>query len=119
MASFSFPDDLLDLQQRLHQAWGDLAVLGKTLPWSAEPMEGYTSRHRTLDPVTGEPRFKEFPPSPGYTEEQSAEVRRLYALIGELSPQVTTHAYWTMVGPGTLVDARSALKAICRGTTAA
>lgn len=114
MASFDFPDDLLDAQTRLHQAWHDLETLGRTLPWSAEPMPGYTSKHRTLD-ENGELRFKEFPASPGYTEEQSAEVKRLRTLIGELSGRVRGHAFWeTLAGSGNLVDARSALKNVTR-----
>ncbi|MFD3516261.1 hypothetical protein [Streptomyces sp. NPDC058657] len=115
MASFTFPPALLDAQTRLHQAWADLEELGKTLPWSAEPAEGYTARHRTPDPDTGELRYKEFPESPGYTEEQAAERERLYALIGELSEEVRGHAYWeSLAGSGDLVAARSALKAAAR-----
>ena len=95
MASPDFPDDLVTAQLHLHQAWADLETLGRTLPWVAVPMAGYTSAHRTIDPETGELRNKVFPDSPGYSPEQSEQVAALWARIRELSVTVGTHPYRT------------------------
>ncbi len=50
------------------------------------------------------------PDSPGYTEEQRAEVDRLHALLLELSAAVATHPFWETVERDKVVEARMALK---------
>ncbi|MFD7980254.1 hypothetical protein [Streptomyces sp. NPDC059071] len=102
-----FPADLLDLQQRLHQARRDFAVLCAGLPWSVEPDPGWPG---TEHPHTGEVTGGR-PASPGWTDEQRAEHARLLALVQELSIKVTDHAFWASLPlDGSRVMARSQLK---------
>lgn len=114
MASFTFPQDLLDAQTRLHQATAELEAYSRTLPWSVVPSEGYTSRQPTIDPETGDRRSKEFAATEGYTDEQVAEVARLQSLVLELSERVYVHDYWQTTDVSQRVAARSALKATTR-----
>ncbi|MEU9624258.1 hypothetical protein ACIQWV_38090 [Streptomyces sp. NPDC098085] len=48
--------------------------------------------------------------SPGYTEDQAAEVARFRQRLLELSITVSTHPFWRSVDAGSRVDARMALK---------
>ncbi|MFF3787686.1 hypothetical protein [Streptomyces sp. NPDC001933] len=50
------------------------------------------------------------PASPGYTEDQAAEVTRFRARLLELSITVSTHPFWESVEAGDRVAARMALK---------
>ncbi|MFI8828588.1 hypothetical protein [Streptomyces sp. NPDC053431] len=102
-----FPDDLIQAQQRLHEAHAAYAALCRALPWSVEPLPGWPgTKHPHTDQVIGGRE-----PSPGYTPEQEAEERRLWELIRELSVQVCTHPYWDSLDKGPArVDARSRLK---------
>ncbi len=106
MATYDFPEDLRSAQLRLHQTRAEYEALGSTLPWSVEPSEGWTAPKVLYS--DGEPRS--LPPSPGYTDEQKAEVARLRAEILELSITVSTHLYWDTVPAGDRVDQRMALK---------
>ncbi|WP_434597952.1 hypothetical protein [Streptomyces sp. A5-4] len=104
MTTYEFPRDLHAAQMRLHQARAAQEALGKTLPWSVEPAEGWSA------PVTqqgGEPRS--LPPSPGYTEAEKTEIARLRAEVLALSITVSTHPYWGTCTNG-LVGLRMALK---------
>ncbi|MCX5202508.1 hypothetical protein OG897_13750 [Streptomyces sp. NBC_00237] len=114
MASFTFPQDLLDAQTRLHETTAELQGYSRTLPWSVVPAEGYTSRQPTIDPETGERHNREFETTEGYTEEQVAEAARLQSLVLELSEQVYTHDYWQTTDVSQRVAARSALKDVTR-----
>ncbi|MBT2511322.1 hypothetical protein J7I98_37005 [Streptomyces sp. ISL-98] len=106
MAAYDFPQDLRSAQQRLHQTWAEYEALGRTLPWSVEPSEGWTAPKVLY--ADGDPRS--LPPSPGYTDEQKAEVARLRHELVELSVTVSTHPYWETVAVGEVVDQRMALK---------
>ncbi|MFF3734646.1 hypothetical protein ACFYXM_31245 [Streptomyces sp. NPDC002476] len=44
MAETTVPDDLRAAQVRLHQATAELSTLGRTLPWSAEPHDGWPGK---------------------------------------------------------------------------
>ncbi|MFC9797254.1 hypothetical protein ACFVJI_32020 [Streptomyces sp. NPDC127584] len=104
----AFPADLTALQTRLHSARAELEALGRTLPWSVEPLPGWAPR---INDNTGEVIKPGREPSPGYTPEQLAEDTRLRALVRDLSDQVSTHPYWGTFERGPkLVDARIALK---------
>ncbi|MFD3336124.1 hypothetical protein ACFWV1_26275 [Streptomyces sp. NPDC058700] len=104
---YGFPDDLKQLQARLHQAHADYQTLCRTLPWSVEPLPGWPG---TVHPHTGEVTGGR-EPSPGYTPEQAAEEKRLWDLVRELSIGVSTHPYWATPERGPeLVKARMALK---------
>jgi hypothetical protein len=68
VATYDFPQDLRDAQLRLHQTWAEYEALGRTLPWSVEPSEGWTGP-KVLH-ADGEPRS--LPPSPGAATAPSA-----------------------------------------------
>lgn len=105
MAEYDFPDDLREAQLRLHQARSQYRALCRTLPWSVGPAEGWTAVEGQYSGYR-----RDFPATPGYTEEQKAEEIRLRRLVVELSVEVSTHPYWaTLEGPA-VVDARAALK---------
>ena len=102
-----FPADLLDLQQQLHRARHDFAVLCAGLPWSVEPDPGWPgNEHPHTGEITGG-RLE----SPGWTPEQRAEHGQLLALLQELAIRVVDHAFWaTLPLDGSRVTARSQLK---------
>ncbi|MDX2559344.1 hypothetical protein PV371_06740 [Streptomyces sp. TX20-6-3] len=102
-----FPDDLIETQQRLHQARAEYTTLCRALPWSVEPLPGWPgAAHPHTGEVTGGREA-----SPGYTPEQEAEEKRLWDLVRELSVAVSTHAYWgTLEKDAGLVKARMELK---------
>ncbi|MBT2511520.1 hypothetical protein J7I98_38160 [Streptomyces sp. ISL-98] len=106
MATYDFPQDLRDAQLRLHQTWAQYEQLGKTLPWSVESSEGWTAPKV----LYSDAQARSLPPSPGYTDEQKAEVARLRAELLELSVAVSTHPYWDTVPVADRVDQRMALK---------
>ncbi|MBO0655909.1 hypothetical protein J1792_24980 [Streptomyces triculaminicus] len=101
--TFSFPDDLREAQRELHQVSAELSALGKTLPWSVEPHEGWARPEGHWYP-------SERPATSGWTEEQKNTVSALRARALELSIAVGTHAFWETVEPGKVVAARTALK---------
>ncbi|MER8226365.1 hypothetical protein ABTZ58_38915 [Streptomyces sp. NPDC094143] len=110
MAETSFPGDLLAAQTRLHQATAELSVLLQSLPWSAEPMEGWPG---TEHPHTGEVTGGRAP-SPGWTDEQKAAVAQLRQECLELSETVTAHPYWEGFQAADVVKERMRLKAASR-----
>ncbi|MFJ5829510.1 hypothetical protein [Streptomyces sp. NPDC093089] len=107
MADTPLPDDLIELQQRLHQARAEYTALCRSLPWSVEPLDG---RPGAVHPHTGEVTGGR-DASPGCTPEQEAEEKRLWELARELSIAVSTHPYWgTLEKDAGLVKARMELK---------
>ncbi|OKJ60023.1 hypothetical protein AMK27_21480 [Streptomyces sp. CB02009] len=102
-----FPDDLIETQQRLHQARAEYTALCRALPWSVEPLPGWPgAAHPHTGEVTGGREA-----SPGYTPEEEAEERRLWDLVRELSVAVSTHPYWAALEKDAgLVKARMELK---------
>ncbi|MEU2872812.1 hypothetical protein ABZ769_26985 [Streptomyces olivoreticuli] len=107
--TYDFPPDLRAAQLELHQARTALEELGKALPWSAEPMPGWTVRS-TLN--ARDDRVVTRPASPGYTDEQKTELERLRERLLELSVTVSTHPFWKTVAPGQVVGARMVLKRV-------
>ncbi|MFI9297554.1 hypothetical protein [Streptomyces gardneri] len=102
-----FPDDLIELQQRLHEARAEHTALCRALPWSVEPLPGWPG---TAHPHTGEVTGGR-EASPGYTPEQEAEEKRLWDLVRDLSIAVSTHPHWgTLAKDAGLVKARMELK---------
>ncbi|MFD6329455.1 hypothetical protein ACFWGI_07740 [Streptomyces niveus] len=106
MAEYDFPQDLRDAQLRLHQVTAAYHQLCRTLPWSVEPAPGWAAGEK--QPYTDCRSSK--PDSPGYTDHQKSEVARLRAALLELSVTVSTHPYWSTLGPGTVAEGRMALK---------
>ncbi|MER5618753.1 hypothetical protein [Streptomyces sp. NPDC002215] len=103
--TFPFPQDLRDAQVALHEARAASEEYAKTLPWSAEPMPGWES-----DKQLHSNYISSKPDSPGYTEDQAAEVTHFRARLLELSTTVSTHPFWDSVEAGDRVGARMALK---------
>ena len=97
-----FPCDLRTGQEELHQVRAELSALLKRLPWSVEPLDGFSD--------TGGWRKVERPASPGWTADEQAEVEKLRQREHELAVFVSTHRFWAEVATGERVDARTRLK---------
>ncbi|MFD3874749.1 hypothetical protein [Streptomyces sp. NPDC058623] len=102
-AESSFPDALLQLQERLHRAHAEHRVLLAALPWSVEPMKGWARGERYS-------HRGDVPDSPGWSDEQKATVDRMWAEIRELSIKVVDHPHWKSVSADALVESRMRLK---------
>ena len=100
--TYDFPSDLLAGQEELHQVRAELSALLKRLPWSVEPLDGYSD--------TGGWRKVERPASPGWSPDEQAEVEKLRQRELELAVFVSTHRFWAEVATGERVDARTRLK---------
>lgn len=103
--NFSFPQDLLDAQVALLEARAAYEGYARALPWAAVPMPGWEAE-KQLHTTYRSSR----PASPGYTEEQAAEVERLRSRLVEISATVTVHPFWESVDRENVVAARMALK---------
>ncbi|MEU0910063.1 hypothetical protein ACH4KU_02015 [Streptomyces althioticus] len=101
-ATYDFPSDLLAGQEELHQVRAELSALLKRLPWSVEPLDGFSDDNGW--------RKVERPASPGWTEDEQAEVEKLRRREHELAVFVSTHRYWAELTGSDGVHARSALK---------
>ncbi|MEU0284513.1 hypothetical protein ACIHBQ_04450 [Streptomyces sp. NPDC052492] len=101
-ATYDFPSDLRAGQEELHQVRAELSALLKRLPWSVEPLDGFSDDNGW--------RKVERPASPGWTEDEQAEVEKLRRREHELAVFVSTHRYWTELTGTDRVHARSALK---------
>jgi len=101
-ATYDFPSDLLAGQEELHQVRTELLALLKRLPWSVEPLDGFSD-------ATGW-RKVERPASPGWTEDEQAEVEKLRQRERELAVFVSCHRFWVDVATESKVDARTRLK---------
>ncbi|MGV9221537.1 hypothetical protein ACWDPF_02500 [Streptomyces albogriseolus] len=101
-ATYDFPSDLLAGQEELHQVRAELSALLKRLPWSVEPLDGFSDDNGW--------RKVERPASPGWTEDEQAEVEKLRRREHELAVFVSTHRYWSELTGSDRVQARSALK---------
>ncbi|MFE7757659.1 hypothetical protein [Streptomyces sp. NPDC057429] len=107
------PDDLRTAQIRLHQATAELVTLGRSLPWSVDPHDGWPgNEHPRTGAITGGK-----PPSPGWTVEQKAAIHRLRQECLALSETVATHTYWQSFSGESLVQRRMELKAATRTET--
>ncbi|OIK03557.1 hypothetical protein [Streptomyces monashensis] len=99
---YEFPSDLLAGQEELHQVRAELSALLKRLPWSVAPMDGFSDD-------TGW-RKVERPASPGWTEDEQAEVEKLRRREHELAVFVSTHRFWAEVAAPDRVETRTRLK---------
>ncbi|MER6009475.1 hypothetical protein [Streptomyces bluensis] len=100
--TYDFPSDLLAGQEELHQVRAELLALLKRLPWSVEPLDGFSDDHGW--------RRIERPASPGWTADEQAEVEKLRERERELAVFVTCHRFWAEVDTQHKVDARMRLK---------
>ncbi|MDJ1645210.1 hypothetical protein [Streptomyces pakalii] len=105
MATYDFPQDLRDAQLALRQTRAAYEEYARTLPWSAEPLPGWEAERQLHSGFRSSKQD-----SPGYTEDQDAEVARFRAELLELSITVSTHQFWKQVDQGQVVDARMRLK---------
>ncbi|SDC16933.1 hypothetical protein [Streptomyces prasinopilosus] len=101
-ATYDFPSDLLAGQEELRQVQAELSALLKRLPWSVEPLDGFSDD-------TGW-RLVERPASPGWTDDEQAEVEKLRRREHELVVFVSTHRYWAELAGVDRVQARARLK---------
>ncbi|MFF0226622.1 hypothetical protein [Streptomyces sp. NPDC004629] len=100
--TYDFPSDLLAGQEELHQVRAELSALLKRLPWSVEPLDGFSDDQGW--------RKVERPASPGWTDDEQAEVEKLRQREHELAVFVSTHRFWAEVVAAERVDARMGLK---------
>ncbi|GAA5701269.1 hypothetical protein [Streptomyces avermitilis] len=100
--TYDFPSDLRAGQEELHQVRAELLALLKRLPWSVEQLDGFSD--------TNGWRKVERPASPGWTEDEQAEVEKLRQRERELAVFVTCHRFWAEIAPEKKVDARMKLK---------
>ncbi|MFI7178979.1 hypothetical protein [Streptomyces spororaveus] len=98
-----FPEDLLQLQERLHRAHAAHRAYLAGLPWSVEPMAGWTRGERYS-------HRGDVPDSPGWSDEQKQRVDEMRAEILELSIAVVDHSHWATVPREEVVAARMQLK---------
>lgn len=105
MATYDFPQDLRAAQLALHRTRAAYEEYARTLPWSAEPLPGWKAEKQLHSGFRSSK-----PDSPGYTEEQHAQVARFRAELLKLSSTVSTHPFWDQVEHGQVVDARMRLK---------
>jgi hypothetical protein len=101
-ATHDFPSDLLAGQEELHQVRAELLALLKQLPWSVEPSDGFSDDNGW--------RKVERPATPGWTQDEQAQVEKLRERERELAVFVSSHRYWSDVPVDDRVDARMALK---------
>lgn len=99
---FDFPSDLLAGQEELHQVRAELMALLKRLPWSVEPLDDIVDTQRW--------RKLERPASPGWTDDEQAEVEKLRRRELELAVFVTCHRYWEKLSGTEAVRARARIK---------
>ncbi|ASY37084.1 MULTISPECIES: hypothetical protein [Streptomyces] len=99
-----FPDDLLAAQRDLTAVRATLSARLAALPPSAEPMpawerpDGYWAGART------------HPASPGWSEEERAEVAALRERERDLAGVIVTHELWASLPAEERMRARDALK---------
>lgn len=103
VAIVDFPEDLLKAQLELNQVNAELDALYERLPWPSEPLPGWT--HMRDKGYCYETKRDD---SPGWTEDEKAEVARLRAHRLELVTAVITHPFWATCDDAP--TARSALK---------
>ncbi|MFF4543296.1 hypothetical protein [Streptomyces sp. NPDC001435] len=101
-AIHDFPSDLLAGQEELHQVRAELSALLKRLPWSVEPLDGFSDDSGW--------RKVERPASPGWTADEQAEVEKLRQREHELAVFVSGHRFWAEVAEADRVAARMTLK---------
>ncbi|MEU0443668.1 hypothetical protein ABZ202_28720 [Streptomyces sp. NPDC006186] len=100
--TYDFPSDLRAGQEELHQVRAELSALLKRLPWSVEPLDGFSDGAGW--------RKIERPASPGWTEDEQAEVEKLRRREHELAVFITTHRFWSEVPVEQRMEARTQLK---------
>ncbi|MFF8784775.1 hypothetical protein [Streptomyces sp. NPDC015125] len=105
--STDFPDDLVQLQRQVHQAYADLKTFLDQHPDPPEPIDGWHDK-----PGEGYWRERRREASAGWSSEDKARVIELRQRLHDLIPQLHTHPHWgTLSGPD-LVEARMKLKHI-------
>jgi hypothetical protein len=100
--TYDFPSDLLAGQEQLDQVRAELLALLKRLPWSVEPLDGFSDGNAW--------RRVERPASPGWTADEQAEVEKLREREWELAVFVSCHRFWAEVATEKKVNARMHLK---------
>ncbi|MEU5324343.1 hypothetical protein AB0G67_47680 [Streptomyces sp. NPDC021056] len=96
MATYDYPDDLLNAQRDLTRVRADLAALLNALPYSVEPMEAW-ARPEGCWLATARAR----PHSPGWTEAEQQQVAELRDREREMAIAIVTHDFWVRSAPTT------------------
>ncbi|MEV6574884.1 hypothetical protein [Streptomyces sp. NPDC051577] len=99
-----YPPRLVALQAQLHRVRSQYAELCATLPWSAEPLEGWQARegvHSHRGDVAA---------SPGYTAEQKERTAAFERRLRRLAGLVMADSFWATVAREDVVEARMGLK---------
>nr|WP_196789392.1 hypothetical protein [Streptomyces caniscabiei] len=86
----------------MHQVRAELLALLKRLPWSVEPLDGFSDDSGW--------RKVERPASPGWTPDEQAEVEKLRERERELAVFVSCHRFWSETATEERVEARTHLK---------
>ncbi|MGP4004453.1 hypothetical protein [Streptomyces sp. 8N706] len=105
MADYAFPGDLVTAQQELHHVRAELSALLAKLPWSVTPEAGFRDTKED-----GYWHTRERPDSPGWSQEEQAQVAALRKRQLALAEAVVTHDFWTTLSGPDRVAARSAIK---------
>ncbi|MEW2373411.1 hypothetical protein AB0940_29165 [Streptomyces sp. NPDC006656] len=108
----SFPDDLRQLQERLHRVQAEYRSHLASLPWSVEPVKGWGRGERYS-------HRGDVPDSPGWSEEEKETAARLQQELRELAGAVAGHPHWATVPAEKRVAARMDLKKRTRPAPAA
>ncbi|MGW0823516.1 hypothetical protein [Streptomyces sp. NPDC002845] len=106
--TYDFPSDLLAGQEELHQVRAELQAMLKRLPWSVEPLDGFSDDNGW--------RKVERPASPGWTPDEQAEVEKLRERERELAVFVSCHRFWDEISTPDKVEARTRLKRAHKAT---
>lgn len=100
--TYDFPSDLRAGQEELHQVRAELSALLKRLPWSVEPLDGFSD--------DGGWRKVERPASPAGPPTNRPRWRSSMRREHELAVFVSGHRFWAETGPTDRVEARMRLK---------
>ena len=92
-ASYDFPQDLTDAQDKLHRVRADLQTLFRRVPWSVELLDAWERHENAWRPSSSRPA------SPGWEPQDAAEIARLRAREVELATAI-------VIGPGGLGGVR-------------
>ncbi|MCY0924252.1 MULTISPECIES: hypothetical protein [unclassified Streptomyces] len=99
-----YPPRLVALQAQLHRVRSQHAELCATLPWSAEPMEGWQARDGVYS------HRGDVEASPGYTPQQRARKAAFERRLSRLTGLVLTDRFWSTLVREDIVEARMGLK---------
>ncbi|MCX5078765.1 hypothetical protein OHA84_37945 (plasmid) [Streptomyces sp. NBC_00513] len=99
-----YPHRLVALQAQLHRVRSQHEELCATLPWSADPLEGWQAREGVYS------HRGDVEASPGYTPQQRARKAAFERRLSRLTGLVLTDPFWSTLAREDIVEARMGLK---------